>query len=93
MLNQLQQLYQLPINVYPNPSAGEFIIDAGADEMLPLSIQVYSMRGQEIASYSYRNSKEAQGSKINLSSQPAGLYVMRIQYGSLIFNKRLQIHR
>jgi hypothetical protein len=93
MLDQLQNLYQLPVNVYPNPSSGEFIIDAGTDELIPLGIQIYSVRGQHIASYSYRNSREAQGARINLGEQPAGLYIMRMQYGSLVFNKKLQIHR
>lgn len=93
MLNQLQTLFQLPVLLYPNPSTGEFVVDAGEDEDTPLKIQIYSSQGQLVNSFHYKSSKEAKSNKMNLYQQPAGLYIVRIQYGSLVFNKKLVIQR
>jgi hypothetical protein len=93
MLDQLQDLYGLPVNIYPNPTAGELGIAAGEDEQVPLQIQIYSPIGKLVHTYTYRSSKEASGTRINLTDQPSGLYIVRIHYGSLVFNKKLLISR
>jgi hypothetical protein len=92
MLNQLETLYQLPILLYPNPSTGEFQVDLGDDEQTPLNIQVYTTKGQLIQTHAYVNSKAAKGVPIKLNHQPAGLYIVRIQYGNLVFNKKLVLY-
>jgi hypothetical protein len=93
MLDQLQSLYQLPVYIYPNPSSGSFTIDMGDGHDTPLGIQIYGARGHLIYTRHFGSSKEARDGKIHLHQQPAGLYIVRIQYGNLVFNKKLLIHR
>lgn len=61
------------INVYPNPSGGDFIIDFGTLNYRNYQVVVYNSVGQEIF-----NQKEISDNTIHLSNQVPGLYFLKI---------------
>lgn len=72
-------LAEKEIKIYPNPTLGQLRVDILGYEDLNKnsSIQVFSSGGSLI----YRTNTLSQSNKINLSSKPAGLYLMQIVIG------------
>jgi hypothetical protein len=87
MLDQLSSLYQLPFFVFPNPSSGIVTIDMGEDDQTPVEIQVFTLPGQLVFQRNFNNSAQLKNIPLNLSHVPSGLYVLKMKYGSLIFNR------
>ena len=79
------------VNVYPNPSHGVFIIEMNSEQLKVNSeVEVYNMLGEKVYSqYSLPNTKYS----IDLSNQPAGIYLYRILSGDnkLIASGKLAI--
>lgn len=93
MLNQLTSLYKLPFSVYPNPSTGMVTIDFGEDDKTAVDVKLYTTQGQLIYEKAFSTASALKHSTINLSHIPNGLYVLKLQYGNLILNQKLLIHR
>ncbi|NCC73287.1 MAG: T9SS type A sorting domain-containing protein, partial [Sphingobacteriia bacterium] len=73
-------LQPINVNIYPNPTQGNFIISGIESECL---IRIFNTLGDEV--YTLRGILPA---SINLSSQPKGVYLVKITYkSSNIFNK------
>ncbi len=64
------------INVSPNPSNGKFILQISNNEYRMTNAEVYNELGQQVYSQPLR---QAQGDNtIDLSNQPAGIYLYRV---------------
>jgi len=67
------------ISVYPNPSNGKFVVTLSYAELVSASqpiIEVYNVLGAKVYSETL---KQVQGDNdINLSNQPAGVYIYRV---------------
>ncbi len=74
------------VSVYPNPSHGVFNFTLPAGNNL---VKVYNVLGQEVLSSSISSTNN----KVNLSSQPKGIYIYRIltETGEAISTGRLAI--
>jgi YD repeat-containing protein len=72
-------LAEKEIKIYPNPTRGQLRVDILGYEQLNnnSSIQVFSSGGSLV----YRTNSLSQSNNINLSSKPAGLYLMQIVIG------------
>jgi len=74
------------VSIYPNPSQGMFVIGSETGEVLDVS--VYSITGTKV----YTNMQFISGEAIDLTSQAAGAYIVRIQNRSGVISKMIQIH-
>jgi hypothetical protein len=82
------------VHVYPNPNNGQFTIQATSQELMATgSVEVYNMLGEKIYSHSLNINNST--SKINLSSQPDGVYMYRVltEAGSLASEGRFVIQK
>src|SRR6185437_15574392 len=78
------------VNVYPNPSNGVFQIQANSHQLMANScIEVYNMLGEKV--YSNYQITEFSNFQINLSNQPAGIYMLQCNVGNQVFIKKLVI--
>lgn len=72
------------LRVYPNPSNGIFFID---NTQTITRLEVFDAVGNKIADL-----KETKAStKIDLSQQPKGLYIVRLQAGGNLFTKKILV--
>jgi len=62
----------LALHVWPNPGHGEFLVEGPSGEAMDM--RVYSYTGQEVL----HRSDFVSGSILDLSSQPAGAYIIRV---------------
>jgi hypothetical protein len=78
--------------IYPNPSDGIFNLTVNLNSFQFISITILNSLGQEIycandsPSTSFKN-------QIDLSSQPAGIYVVQLKLNDEIFSKKILIIR
>ncbi len=70
------------VKVYPNPTTGIININGAADA----SISIYSITGNLIAEYSGSQ-------KIDLSSQPNGIYFIKVYGDDFVTTKRITLNR
>ena len=89
MLRQLVEIYGNPYTVYPNPASGQVNISLAAAEDVPLEVQVFNMQGQMVIGESYSTAASLTGQPIDISTLSAGVYVLRVQYGNLLFSDKL----
>ena len=78
------------IIVYPNPNKGIFNIEA-SQAMDKSVMEIYNVLGQQVSSQPLTGLTK----EINLSTQPAGLYLYRVisESGTLIGNGKLVIQK
>ncbi len=69
------------IKIYPNPSAGKFIIEASGE------LQAYNMLGEKI----YSQQLVSEKSEIDLSSRSKGIYFLKVQSGDKIYSGKVII--
>lgn len=62
-----------PVTIYPNPTTGQLIIDAG--DMHPLRTSVYDINGQKILDKTYTR-------QLDISALAAGLYLIELSDGN-----------
>jgi hypothetical protein len=91
MARQLVELYGNPYKVYPNPASTQVHIDMLSGDDLPLEVRIFNMQGQMISSVSYGASSQMEGQAIDISSLAPGMYVLRLQYGNLLFSDKLVV--
>lgn len=72
------------LHIYPNPSAGRFVISSGTPEEMDVSI--YDITGTEI----YTNRQLVPGQDVDISCKPAGAYIIRIRHSSGVSSKMIQ---
>ncbi len=78
----------ISVNVYPNPSHGEFTFELPAN-MVNAQIKVYNMIGQEVSTYKVTSDIN----KVNLGNQAKGVYLYRVlnEKGTSVSTGRLVI--
>ena len=70
--------------LYPNPSDGQFVIGFSTEE--ELDVTIYNITGSKV----YTNSHLLPGQTIDISSQPAGAYIVRIRYNSGVISEMIR---
>ncbi|MBW8050960.1 MAG: PKD domain-containing protein [Cytophagales bacterium] len=74
----VESVEQNAVNIYPNPTTGEFIIEMESPEMQDIQINVTNILGQSIYAKMLYNIKGFYLTKINLKPNPAGIYNLQI---------------
>jgi len=80
---------ELKASVFPNPTTGLVNIQV-MDAKQPISIEVYKLTGEKVASYNY-DAVNAGSIKMNISNQPFGNYILRIKSGDAATSKTIQL--
>jgi len=71
--------------IYPNPSQGQIVVGQEGGALLDVSI--YSITGKKV----YTNRQLPAGGTIDISDQPPGAYIVRIQNQGGVISKMIQI--
>jgi hypothetical protein len=87
MLRQLKELLPAPLLLYPNPAPGRLYVKSPGDS--PLTLSFFDVRGQLLGVFRV----PGDGAPVNVSALPAGLYLVRIQYGKLFFTQKIHLIR
>ena len=82
-----------PLSVYPNPSTGRFVLEGEAGSAGILRISVFNSLGQEVIPAREVQPAAQWSEEIDLSSQPDGVYFLRISDGSGSFSRQLAVRR
>ncbi|MBK9356735.1 MAG: S8 family serine peptidase [Bacteroidales bacterium] len=85
-----QKIVKTALEVYPNPSDGEFTVAAG-NLKGEVSIRVYSLLGNIVYSNRYNSTSGTFTRKIDLSDLPAGIYLLSVNSGADQLNQRIVI--
>ncbi len=75
------------INVYPNPSKGNFQISSAKKQIL--SSDIYNLLGEKIVQFEINNST----SEIDLSDKPNGIYFIKIKTEEGVVSKKIIVNR
>jgi hypothetical protein len=78
------------INYYPNPSDGKFSLEFNAPDKAT-SIQILGLDGREVYKEELSDFSGAYQNEIDLSRQKRGIYLLKIQQGSRVINKKIVI--
>jgi hypothetical protein len=75
------------INIYPNPSQGKFNINCYFDFK---TLEVQTILGEKIFHFNYN--KFGTNYEIDLSGYPKGVYLVKVNNGIKIYNKKIVIY-
>ncbi len=77
------------INIYPNPTNGEFFlkIDNTLDRIV--AIDVFNLTGQNVYSKTSNSVEEAINENINIKELPTGIYIVKIAVDGKEYNKKI----
>ncbi len=79
------------IIIYPNPCNGLFEFKVNTPQLTNLSITVYSMSGQIVAMYGYRNVSDGLVRSIDLRRKEKGIYLLKIEINRKVMTKQIVI--
>jgi PKD repeat protein len=91
LLDIEQMIAESSVNVYPNPTSGFVTIKLTDNSMSIENIEVYDALGRKInKQYSYSAYNEY---TLDLSEYPEGMYIIRVNDGKHIVNKKLLLSK
>jgi len=82
---------QESVIIYPNPCNGLFEFKVNTPQLANLSITVYSMLGQVVAMYGYRNVSDGLVRTIDLRRKEKGIYQLKIEMNRKVMTKKIVI--
>jgi hypothetical protein len=89
MVKQLEENFESPVQLYPNPSQGDFCLEIPPGKEVLLKVTIYSASGQMLESTQYRN--PANGKLWLRPGLRPGFYLLELQYGELRFTEKILI--
>ena len=73
-------------SIYPNPHPGIFTVEVYDEEITKYAVQVVNMMGKTV----YQKQKIPAGkTRINITSQPKGIYFVKVQAGEKVFTEKV----
>lgn len=75
------------ISIFPNPSIGVFSLEFGVGSGEKAEIEIYNSIGEEV----YKSEVKSQKEVINLSTQPKGIYFVRIVANDKTYSQKIVI--
>lgn len=82
------------LNVYPNPSLGEFQFTLNTEEVQSKTVvwQVIDITGKLVSEGSIADFEGATKQEMNLTPQGAGVYLLKVVYDKQVFTERLVVN-
>ncbi len=77
------------LSIYPNPTHGSFTMDLGQNNLRGVHISVMDARGELI--YSDVLSDETKKFTIDISENPSGIYMLRLQSGDIQIQRKITL--
>jgi hypothetical protein len=77
------------LNIFPNPSNGEFYIDLGGEINGFAKLQVLDLSGRIILNKEMNSTSNFAETTIDLSSNPSGFYTVKVLTGKQVYTKQL----
>lgn len=72
------QTEPLSLNVYPNPTNGEFYVDWSSPVPQSITLQIISNEGKIIKESSRQTTSALQSESFKLNNQPPGIYILKV---------------
>ena len=79
------------VSLFPNPSTGKFILELFQTEQKDLTINIINILGQEVFSKTLKHFKGNFKQEVDLSEYKRGVYLLKIQSGKNVMNKKIII--
>jgi hypothetical protein len=79
------------VNIYPNPTSGEFFIDLKSENTKNITISIFNSVGEKIKMMSFANADGQQHISFNLSYQAKGIYYVKIETDKTTLNKVIAV--
>ena len=89
----LEELGLLNLSIYPNPSSGVFNVAFALRDAGDVQIRIHNMVGEEIARSSHQRVDSQMVVPFDLTSMPAGVYVVEIQTQQGVRSRRIVMGR
>jgi hypothetical protein len=88
-----EALFSTQMQVYPNPSAGEFELSVQIVETIDALVEIFDLYGKKVISEVFPSLESGEfRRRINLSHVPSGIYLMKAVLGKEVLSTRLIIH-
>ncbi len=87
IIRQLQEIFPPPFRLHPNPAGEKVALEGEFSGNVPLQITFLNAKGQPVKF----NRLQQEQDWLDVSALPSGLYLVRIQYGQIIFHQKLVI--
>ena len=79
------------LNLYPNPSNGDFNLDFSMKEKGNTNVGVYDIQGNLIFEDNMKNFKGDYHKKIDLGGQKGGMYILRVTQNGKVYTRQIAI--
>jgi hypothetical protein len=81
------------LDVYPNPSRGDFEVNMQLTSPADVVLEVYSLQGKKVLSETNRMVESGEFSRqMRVSDVPAGIYLVKATLGKEVLTSRLVIY-
>lgn len=85
--------WESTFSLFPNPSSATFHLQATLDQPSPVTLTVFNQLGQIVWQHQETQPVQMIDQQINLSTQPDGIYSLRISNGRGIISRQLLVQR
>ncbi|MBC7778037.1 MAG: T9SS type A sorting domain-containing protein, partial [Phycisphaerae bacterium] len=79
------------LTLYPNPTAGDAMIDFELTEDQSVALRVFDLTGRMVLNQNLEGAKGSNQSRLEMATMPNGVYVVEIQAGDARKQKRLVV--
>jgi hypothetical protein len=79
------------MSIYPNPSHGKLNLKLAVPQLNQVHVTVFDMLGKSVHQ-SDLNGNDLQPNELDLTAQPKGFYLVKIQTGDKVFARKIQIN-
>lgn len=79
------------VDVYPNPSNGQFMVAFAGYDFSDVQVEVYTIQGQRIHSQVFEQVNGAVKEQIQLQEVSAGMYIVRFTSENQVVNRRITV--
>ena len=87
----------IEVTTYPNPSNGQFTVRATVLRDQSITLRIFSQAGQETLSLEMpklsNQDKAVYAAEVDLSSKPAGVYLVTLTQGNKVYQDRVSVHK
>lgn len=83
--------YNTYLQVYPNPSNGQFTVQGAGFSSSNPTMQLLDLSGKTLEAQQWESKQGELKQELDLSHLPAGLYLLRLRDGDQVFNRKVRV--